>query len=350
MAACERAARNVQIPKGDNRVNYRLAIITTIFSLFGTNALAQSTAGSTSFPEKGRQINVVVPWGAGGMIDLLARTLSRAWDQKWGTASIVINKPGAGGQLGISEMLRQKPDGYTVAFAHGFDTQMTYLDATVNAPYSRSSLEFIGLAQRTPEVWVVRADSPFKRAEDFFNAVKANPDGINFGATSSRSTAIIYAQKIKEKFGAGVTLVPHADVPSTINSLLGGNIDIAMSNAAVAHPYVKSGKLRVLVVAGAKPSKYFPGAETSAQAGLELPDLNYTGVALPKGTPPHVVAAWANMLKDIVSDPKIKAQMDDMAVNLDYLSPADFKKLWVQTEDYAATVLKTIGTGVRPVN
>lgn len=318
-------------------------LFTTVISIA---ALSAQSATEDAFPRKGSAITVIVPWGAGGMIDILARKMSRYWDQKWGTQSVVINKPGAAGQLGLAEMLKQRPDGYTVAFAHGFDTHMTYLDASTNAPYSRSSFAFPGLAQRTSEVWVVRADSPFQTVEQFIAAAKANPGKLNFGSTSSRSTVVIYAQRLKDR-GAPVTLVPYKDVPSSMNALLAGDLDITMSNAAVAYPYYKAEKIRVLLAVGSKPSKYYPDAKTSDDLKLDLPDLNYTGVALPKSTPPAVVQTWSAMLKEIASDPQMRADLDAMAVNLDYLPPDDYMKLWSETEFYAQKVLESIGAKVR---
>jgi len=319
--------------------------------LVATLAPATSaSAADEAFPVSGRTITLLVPYGAGGMVDVMGRTLARHWDDKWGTKTVVLNKPGANGQLAYNEMLRQKPDGYTIAFTQAFDTQMSYLDADATAPYSRSSFIPVGLTQRTPAPWVVRADSPIRTAQDFLDAVKAQPGKINMGSPAARGPAILYAQALQDKLGVTVNVVPFNDVPSTINALLGGHIDIATANAAVALPHIKAGRLRAVMVGGSKTLKYFPDAVSSVSAGFNIPDFSNTGLAVAKGTPPAVVQAWSAMLKEIAANPELRNQMDQAGVNLDYVTPEEYARLWIETEESVSKVLVRVAGKARTPN
>ncbi|HYG43869.1 MAG TPA: tripartite tricarboxylate transporter substrate binding protein [Bordetella sp.] len=303
---------------------------------------------AAGFPEKGRTITLIVPYGAGGMVDALGRTLASYWDAKWGTSTVVLNRPGANGQLAFGEMFRRAPDGYTIAFTQAFDTQMSYLDARANAPYSRSSFIPVGLVQRTPSAWMVRADSPYRSIQELLDAGKQG-DGIDLGSPSSRGPAILYAKAVDDTFGARLNLVPFNDVPSTINALLGGHIDVAISNAAVALPHIKAGKLRALMIGGTKPLKYFPGVPPASAIGLPLPDFSNTGMALPRGTPPAAVQAWSAMLKEISDDPGLRAKMDAIGINLDYTTPEQYEQLWAINDQDVTAVLMALFGQARPV-
>ncbi|MGJ7542838.1 Bug family tripartite tricarboxylate transporter substrate binding protein [Variovorax sp. LT1R16] len=173
-----------RMEKFSTQLNKIIAISAT-FVIFFSPALA------ADFPESGGTITVNMPFGPGGMVDLMARTMAPHWDAKWGMRTVVLNKPGASGQIALTEMLRQKSDGQTIAFTQGFDTQMTYLNAEANAPYSRSSFTPVGQVQSTPSVWIVRADSPHRTMEALLEAARKRPGELNFGTPASRGPAVL---------------------------------------------------------------------------------------------------------------------------------------------------------------
>lgn len=305
---------------------------------------------AAEFPEKGSTITLIVPFGAGGLVDVMGRAMALYWDAKWGTRTIVLNKPGANGQIALSELLKQKADGHTIAFTQGFDTQMTYLNPEASAPYSRSSFIPVSLSQRTPSGWVVKADSPYRTMMDLVKAAQANPGSVNFGSPTSRGPAVLYVEEFNKKFGAKLNNVPFSDAPSMINALMGGHIDVAVTNPAVALLHIKSGRLRALMVSGDKPVKYFPQVPNSAALGLEISSLgSNTGLTLARGTPAAIVQTWSAMLKEVSEDPKLRAKMDDMGINLEYSTPEEYAALWTATQVEVSKVLMGSYGKVRPV-
>lgn len=321
-----------------------------IIAILATFVISFSPALAADFPESGSTITVIVPFGPGGMVDLMARTMAPHWDAKWGTRTVVLNKPGANGQIALTEMLRQKPDGQTIAFTQGFDTQMSYLNAEAKAPYSRSSFAPVGQVQSTPSVWIVRADSPHRTMEALLEAARNRPGELNFGTPASRGPAVLYLEEFEKKTGAQLTSVPFNDAPSMVGALLGGHIDLATSNPAVALPHVRSGRLRALMVSGDTPLKYFPDTPTSASLGLEISKLgSNTGLTLARGTPEAAVQAWSAMLEALSQDPALRARMDEMAIQLSYTSPQAYARSWTATEAEVRKILMRTSGDVRPV-
>lgn len=329
--------------KFSSRLNKIIAISLTLISSF-------SSAFAADFPQAGATITVIVPFGPGGMVDLMARAMAPYWDARWGTRTVVLNKPGANGQIALTEMLRQKPDGQTIAFTQGFDTQMSYLNAEAKAPYSRSSFLPVGLIQSTPSVWVVRADSPYRTMGALLEAARERPGDLSFGTPAARGPAVLYLEEFEKKAGAGLTGVPFNDAPSLISALLGGHIHLATSNPAVALPHVRSGRLRALMVSGDTPLQYFPDTPTSASLGLEISKLgSNTGLTLARGTPEATVQTWSAMLEAISLDPAMRARMDEMAIHLSYMTPDEYARSWTATEAEVRKILLRVSGEVRPV-
>lgn len=321
------------IEKSTFNLNKIIAIMASMFSVF-------STAAAAEFPQSGNTVTVIVPFGPGGMVDLLARTMAPYWDAQWGTRTTVLNRPGANGQIALTEMLRQKADGYTIAFTQGFETQMSYLNPDARAPYARSSFTPVGLVQSTPSVWVVRADSPYRTMLELLAAARNRPGEVSFGTPASRGPAVLYLEELEKKAGARPTSVPFNDAPSMVTALLGGHIDFATSNPAVVLPHVRAGRLRALMVSGDTPLGYFPDAPTAAALGLEISRLgSNTGLTLAQGTPQAAVQRWSDMLREISADPQLRARMDAMAVNLTYSTPAEYAQSWTDTEAEVRKIL-----------
>ncbi|WP_404301828.1 Bug family tripartite tricarboxylate transporter substrate binding protein [Alicycliphilus denitrificans] len=320
------------------------------FKCFGmlTISLATGHAIAADFPEKGKRINLLVPFGAGGQIDIMARAMAPVWDKKWGTQTIVLNKTGASGQIALSELLRQPNDGYTIAFTQGFDAQMTYLNTEANAPYSRSNLIPVAMTQRTPAVWIVKSDSPYRSMKDVLEAAKANPEKINFGSPSSRGPAVIYAENIQNKFGAKFNHIPFNDGPSMMNGLMGGHIDLGMINATTALPFFNSGKIRVVMISGDKPFKFFPDVPTANSLGVDASSFG-TGLTLAAGTAPAIVSKWSAMIKEVLDDQDLKQKMDAMALILEYSTPEQYSELWNRAEEEATKYLMKVNGKVRPI-
>jgi len=135
---------------------------------------------------KGRAISYIVPFDAGGAADLVARAIAPGIEKELGTPVQIVNKPGAGSQVGVTELARSKPDGYTVGVANIPTTITTYLDSERKAIYKRDSFITVAGYAVDPDVLVVKADSPFKSAKDLIEAARTNPEKIKIASASGK--------------------------------------------------------------------------------------------------------------------------------------------------------------------
>ncbi|BDB30662.1 hypothetical protein Tamer19_51070 [Cupriavidus sp. TA19] len=315
-----------------------------------TCAIASGTSAAAEFPQKGSTITLLVPYGPGGQIDVMGRAMAAYWDAKWGTRTIVLNKVGANNQIALSELLRRPADGHTIAFAQGFEAQLTYLNPEANAPYSRSNFVPVALSQRTPAGWVVRADSPYQTMTDLVKAAQAKPGTVTLGTPTSRGPAQLYIEEFDKKQKAKLNSVPFNDGPSMMNALLGGHIDIAVTNPTIALPHLKSGRIRAIMVSGNTPSKFFPSVPTAGSLGLDISSFGAsTGLTLARGTPAPVVQAWSTMLKELSEDADMRAKMDAMGIQPEYAGPSDYAALWDAMQVEVTKLLMRTQGKVRPI-
>jgi len=241
-------------------------------------ALAQA------FPTK--PVELVVPYPAGGGTDVLARAFALAAVKHLPQPLIVINKPGAAGAIGWADVLNGKEPGYKVAvLATDLMTQpnmgltkITHEDFT---PIARLNYD--------PAAITVRADAPWKTVEEFLAAAKKGDFRIGNGGNGS--TWHLAAAAIEDKTGAKFNHIPFAGANPAALSLLGGHIEAITVSAAEVYPHVAAGKLRLLAVMSDERIKGFEDVPTLKEKGLDISIGTWRGLAVPKGTPPEVVAA-----------------------------------------------------------
>ncbi len=355
--------RCIELPPNTRHLDQRLSRCVqsrrrVVSGLAGMVALASPAAihaqasSAAPFPERGRPLRLIVPWGAGGVVDVIGRALASAWDADWGSSTVVINKPGANGQLGLNELVASRPDGLTIALTHNWDTQISYLDPSAKATYHRGDFVPVALVQQTGPVVMVRADSPFKSLRDLVAAARSRPDQITYATSGPRSETTRIMRLFTQKHGARFNLIPFKDVPSSITALIGGHLDVAGSNVAVARPHVRSGVLRVLSaheVTGQPGLRnpFFPDVPTSREEGFDIDLIASTGMALPRGTAEPIVLAWSAAIRRALETDGVRSALHSAGVATQWLSPQDYAAHWRDAERKVKAFLEDSGVAVR---
>jgi tripartite-type tricarboxylate transporter receptor subunit TctC len=249
-------------------------------------------------------------------------------------------------------MLAGKPDGYTVGLTHNWDTQVSYLDPEAKAPYHRADFVPVGLIQQTGPVTLVRADSPHRTMRDLVAAARARPGQITYATSGPRAESTRTMRLLEQQHGARFNLVPFKDVPSSVTALLGGHLDVAGSNVAVALPHVKAGTARVLSVheVTGQPGRrnpFFPDVPTSREEGFDIDLISSTGLSLPRGTPKPVVDAWARTLERALGTPSVRSTMQAAGVAIAYLGPEAYAAHWQDADAKVRRFLTESGVRVR---
>ena len=253
----------------------------------------QLPAHAAGYPDK--PLTFIVPFAAGSATDQLARALGTALTEQTKQAVVVENKAGASGMMAAQTAARAAPDGYTVLIT----TNTTH--AANPHLYKKLSYDPVkdfqpvtGLA-KGGQVLVVRADSTIKSVCDLVTKAKAQPGKLSFGSGSSSSR--VAGEMFKQLAGVDILHVPYKSNPNAITDLLGGQIDMMITDTATGVPQIKAGKLRPLGFSTTKRSVQLPDVPTIAEAGVKGYDMGYWFAAyVPKGTPAPVVAKLRELL------------------------------------------------------
>ena len=262
-------------------------------------ALAAAAAPVLAQDYPSKPITFVVPFAAGSATDQLARALGQAVTTATKQAVVVENKGGASGMIAAQQVARSAADGYTVLITTN-TTHAANQHLYKKLPYDavKDFAPVAGLG-KGGQVLVVRADAPYRNVGDLLAAAKKQPGKLSFGSGSSSSR--VAGEMLKQLAGVDLMHVPYKSNPLAITDLLGGQIDLMITDTSTGVPQVKSGKLRALGYSTTKRSPQLPEVPTLEEAGVKGYDMGYWFAAYaPAGTPEAVVARLNRLLSDAV--------------------------------------------------
>lgn len=292
----------------------------------------QAPAKKADFPQKGKAITLINPWPAGGGSDIAARILASLLEKDLGTAVEVVNKPGAAGQLGATELVRAKPDGYTLCYAVNPDVIAVYLNPDRKAIFTRKDFSFVALQAFDPLVMAVKEGSPYKSLKDVVDAAKANPEKVKvstFGILSGPHLQLLQLQQLS---GAKFAAVHFDGAAPSVTALLGGHVDVSLGYAGAFVPQMKTGGIRAIAIMDKEENKFFPGVKTAEAQGFKLFMSKASGIVAPAGTPPEVVDLLSKAIKKAMDTDEHKKKMDDAGQTLRYMDPKQYATYWEELE------------------
>ncbi|MBF9265350.1 Bug family tripartite tricarboxylate transporter substrate binding protein [Paracidovorax cattleyae] len=269
----------------------RMALAAAAFALFGT--AASVTAQPAAYPSK--PLTFVVPFAAGSATDQLARALGQAITTDTKQPVVVDNKAGASGMIAAQAVAKAPPDGYTVLITTN-TTHAANEHLYRKLPYDpvKDFVPVTGLG-KGGQVLVVNAGAPYRSVADLLAAAKKNPGKLSFGSGSSSSR--MAGEMLKQLAGVDILHVPYKSNPLAITDLLGGQIDMMITDTSTGVPQIKSGKLRALGYSTQKRSAQLPDVPTLEEAGVKGYDMGYWFAAyVPAGTPAPVVSRLNELL------------------------------------------------------
>ena len=297
-------------------------------------------AAAAAYPE--RPVTIVVPFPPGGSTDLIARTLAAKLQEKLGGSFIVDNRGGATGTIGMGQVKRAAPDGYTLI--------VSSLGPFVIAPHlirnltydPSKDLDLLTIAVQAPNVLVVPAASPFRSVADVIAAEKRTPDKISFASSGNGSSDHLTAALFWQKTGTSGVHIPYKGGGPAMNDLLGGTVDASFQNINAVVPHVQAGKLRALAVTGDKRSPLLPQVPTLAEAGVKGVDVySWQGVAAPHGLPAEIKKTLVGAIVAALNDAAVKQQLTGLGFEIVGNTPEQFQA--VQAAEFARwkTVIET---------
>jgi tripartite-type tricarboxylate transporter receptor subunit TctC len=252
-------------------------------------ALALTIAAGTAcaqapFPSKA--VHILVPFPPGGAVDIVARTIGDELSRRWGQPIVVENRPGAGGTIAAAAAAKAAPDGYTIILVASGHAIVSYLYPSL--PYDPlrdfTPLSFVG---SSPNMMLVRTDSPFKTVADVVTAAREKPGQLSYGYAGNGTSPHLAGELLKYMTKVEITPVPYKGGAPVLTDLLGGHIPLSFNNIPESIGQVQAGKLRPIAVTTAARSPVLPDVPTIAETGLPGYDTGvWWGFLAPAGCRP----------------------------------------------------------------
>jgi len=238
-----------------------------------------------------KPVRVVVPYTAGGSMDILSRLISQKMNEAFDQTLIIDNRTGAGGNIGTELVARAAPDGYTLLTA-GIGIMAINPSLYSKLPYDPiKDFEAITLLAKMPNMLAVSPALPVKSVSELIALAKAKPGVLNYGSAGSGSNPHILAEYFKLRTNTDIQDIPYKGVPPALSDLIAGQLSMVFATVPTVLPQAKAGRVRALAVTSAKRLALVPELPTIAEAGV--PDYEATqwiGMLAPAGTPKDIVA------------------------------------------------------------
>ncbi|MFZ2388903.1 MAG: tripartite tricarboxylate transporter substrate binding protein, partial [Polaromonas sp.] len=275
----------------------------------------------------------------GGTTDVMARVMAQSLSEALGQTVLVDNKPGVGGNVAATEVIRAPADGYTFLIAPtSVETANPYLfKQTVSPAKDLTPVAGVGRSQM---YLVVKPQSTFKDAKEFVAYARANPGKLSYASSGSGTPPHLAAEMFKRVTGIFATHIPYRGAAPALQDVMAGQVDY-LFDPGIAFPHVRSGKVRMLAVAGANRSSFFPDVPTLAERGFKGAELDiWFGMWAPKGTPPDITARMVREVAKALSLPATKTRYESLGAEPVGLGNAEFKSLLTSETKMLSALIK----------
>jgi tripartite-type tricarboxylate transporter receptor subunit TctC len=268
----------------------RWAVVAVAMLAAGATASAQSP-----FPSK--PVHIFVPYAAGGGVDILARTLGDVVSKQWGQSVVVENRPGAGGLVASQALVASPPDGYTLIVVASGHATNPWLYPKI--PYDTfKDFTPISLLASSPNILLVRTDSPFKTLADMIAQARAKPGSLSFAHAGTGTSTHLAGELLKNLAKVDLNAIPYKGGAPAINDLLGGQIPMSFNNGPESVPQLEAGTLRALAVTTASRASLLPNVPSMAETVPGYDTEVWWGLLGPAGMPADLVA---KLSKDFIA-------------------------------------------------
>ena len=300
-----------------------------------------AASAQSGFPAK--PVHILVPYPAGGAVDVLARTLGDEVAKQWGQSVIVENRPGAGGVIASQALATSPPDGTTlIVVASGHATN----------PFLYSKLPYdtfkdftpISLLASSPNILLVRADSPFKTLADLLAEARAKPGSLSYGMAGNGTSTHLAGELLKNLAKVDIVAIPYKGGAPAMNDLLGKQIPISFNNGPESMGQISAGSVRALGVTTAKRVVILPDVPTIAEAGVPGYDTGvWWGLLGPANMAADVVAKLSHDFVAAVNAPAVKDRLGSLGASPIGSSPREFDAQIRADYDKWGPIIKAAG-------
>ena len=300
----------------------RRQFVSLFFCFALTVGLVSAGWAADAYPSK--PITFQVHSAAGGSTDVGMRLLFATAEKFIGQPMPVTNKPGAGGVLAATTLMRARPDGYFIGSWISPTTAVLMLDKTRKVGFGPDDFTYIANHVYDPNVLCVKTDSPFKTLNDLIKAAKEQPGRISVGVTAKYGDDHLLAIDLQRRAGVKFNIISMDSSAPLRAAVLGGHVQIYVGNQGDTQPTVKEGLFRYLGFADTKRSPQFPDVPTMMEQGYPLVGASARGIAGPKGIPKEIVAVLEAAIKKATEDPDHIAKMEKMGLPIRFIGSKEY--------------------------
>jgi tripartite-type tricarboxylate transporter receptor subunit TctC len=288
----------------------------------GVAAAANVASAQTGFPTKA--VHLFVPYPAGGAVDILARTLGDELSKNWGQPVIIENRPGAGGVVASQALATSAPDGYTLIVVASGHATNPFLYPKI--PYDTfKDFTPISLLASSPNILLVRADSPYKTLADLLAQARAKPGSLSYGMAGNGTSTHLAGELLKNLAKIDIVAIPYKGGGPAMNDLLGGQIPMSFNNGPESVGQISAGTVRALGVTTAKRAPFLPDVPTIAEAGVAGYDTGvWWGLVGPAGMSATIVTQLSSDFIAALKAPAVRDRLNTLGAAPIGSSPKEF--------------------------
>lgn len=293
---------------------------------------AAGLAQADSWPSK--PVKIIVPYPPGGAVDTVTRKMASKLQEQTGQSFVVENKPGATGTIGVSQVARSTPDGYTLVANDTTYALLPHIFKKLPFDYAQDLVPVAGFVF-SPMGLVVKADSRFRTLADLLTEARAAPEKLTYGTGGAGTTPHFVSEALGIATNAKFLHIPFKGAGEVTLALLSGTIDFQLASTSGVMGNVTSGKARLLAVSGTKRTAALPDVPTFDEAGVKNFGLvNFTGLWAPKGTPQVVVDRLQKEIATAMASADMKSFAQSIASEPGYWSAEAFRKELAERTTY----------------
>lgn len=317
-----------------------IAAVVSAGTILGSNI----ASAQTDWPTK--NIQLIVPFAAGGPTDSIARLISVPMGQALGQTVVVENVPGAGGTIASTKVARAAPDGYTIYIHHmGMATAQALYD---KLPYDpMTSFEYIGQVADVPMVLLGKKDLPANNFKELEAYIKANGSKVTMANAGPGAVSQLCGPLFQSRLGVKLTNIPYKGTGPALTDLLGGQVDLLCDQTTQTIPYIKDGRVKAFGTTTMKRLPAIPNVPTLNEQGLKGFEVKvWHGVYAPKGTPQPILNKINAALKKALNSPDVKKRLDDANIDIVPMDKVSAKGL----KDHLDNEINVWGPVIRKAN
>lgn len=305
-------------------------MVTAVATIASAPVAAQSKPAPGDYPN--RVVRIVLPQPPGGGTDTVARTIAQKLTEAWGQQVIVDNRPGANGIIGAEAVVKSKPDGYTLLY--GFTSMLTINPSVYKSLPYNTLRDFVPITQtvRNQMALVVNPYLPVRSVKELVALARSRPGELLYGSFGIGNQTHLTTELFRLEAKLKLLHVPYKGETPSITELVGGQVMMMFSPSAGVTPFVKSGRLRLLALAGEKRSPAFPDTPTMIESGFPgVVSTGWGGMLSPAGTPQDVVRKTQREVAHALSAPDVRNRFTALGADPIGSTPEQFGA-WLKSE------------------